>query len=135
MLHRRSVSAHARERVLQSNVTPASSGLRWWIRALTNVALWRLISYYRANALDAASTYSPSGRASRVRWRSLFTVLLAIPFVLGSLRSAGTGTRMLMGLILGISFFLLQRLIESGTIVFNLNPITLAGCRPRCSRS
>jgi lipopolysaccharide export system permease protein len=53
-------------------------------------------------------------------------VLLAIPFVLGSLRSAGTGTRMLMGLILGISFFLLQRLIESGTIVFNLNPITLA---------
>jgi lipopolysaccharide export system permease protein len=55
-----------------------------------------------------------------------FTVLLAIPFVLGSLRSAGTGARMVMGLILGIGFFLLQRLIESGTIVFNLNPIVLA---------
>ena len=46
-----------------------------------------------------------------------------MPFVLGSLRSAGTGTRMLMGLLLGIGFFLLQRLIESGTIVFNLNPV------------
>jgi len=46
--------------------------------------------------------------------------------VLGSLRSAGTGARMVMGLILGIGFFLLQRLIESGTIVFNLNPIVLA---------
>jgi lipopolysaccharide export system permease protein len=55
-----------------------------------------------------------------------FTVLLAIPFVLGSLRSAGAGTRMLMGLLVGIGFFLLQRLIESGTVVFNLNPVLLA---------
>src|SRR5207237_3030069 len=55
-----------------------------------------------------------------------FAVLLAIPFVLGSLRSAGAGTRMMLGLILGIGFFLLQRLIESGTIVFDLNPVVLA---------
>jgi lipopolysaccharide export system permease protein len=55
-----------------------------------------------------------------------FTVLLAIPFVLGSLRTAGAGTRMLMGLVLGLGFFLLQRLIESGTVVFNLNPLLLA---------
>jgi len=53
-------------------------------------------------------------------------VALAIPFVLGSLRSAGAGTRMMLGLILGIGFFLLQRLIESGTIVFALNPVVLA---------
>ncbi|HEY1491298.1 MAG TPA: LptF/LptG family permease, partial [Steroidobacteraceae bacterium] len=50
----------------------------------------------------------------------------AIPFVLGSLRTAGAGTRMLMGLVLGLGFFLLQRLIESGTVVFNLNPLLLA---------
>ena len=55
-----------------------------------------------------------------------FAVLLAIPFVLGSLRSSGAGTRTMMGLMLGISFFLLQRLIESGTIVFDLNPLVLA---------
>jgi lipopolysaccharide export system permease protein len=53
-------------------------------------------------------------------------VLLAIPFVLGSLRSAGAGTRMLMGLVAGIALFLLQRLIESGTVVFDLNPVLLA---------
>ena len=56
----------------------------------------------------------------------VFSVLLAIPFVLGSLRSAGAGTRMLMGLLLGIGFFLLQRLIESSTVVFALNPVVLA---------
>jgi lipopolysaccharide export LptBFGC system permease protein LptF len=33
---------------------------------------------------------------------------------------------MLMGLVLGLGFFLLQRLIESGTVVFNLNPVLLA---------
>jgi lipopolysaccharide export LptBFGC system permease protein LptF len=31
-----------------------------------------------------------------------------------------------MGLLLGMAFFVLQRLIESGTIVFDLNPIVLA---------
>jgi len=54
------------------------------------------------------------------------TSFLAIPFVLGSLRSAGTGTRMLMGLVAGIALFLLQRLIDSGTVVFDLNPVLLA---------
>jgi lipopolysaccharide export LptBFGC system permease protein LptF len=32
----------------------------------------------------------------------------------------------LMGLIAGIALFLLQRLIESGTVVFDLNPVLLA---------
>ena len=32
----------------------------------------------------------------------------------------------LLGLLIGIGFFLLQRLIESGTVVFNLNPVLLA---------
>jgi lipopolysaccharide export system permease protein len=115
------------QRVLNSNVTAGFLGLAIENpEQLTNRALWRLISYYRANSLDdreyVFAFWSRIARTVAV----LFTVLLAIPFVLGSLRSAGTGTRMLMGLILGIGFFLLQRLIESGTIVFNLNPITLA---------
>jgi lipopolysaccharide export LptBFGC system permease protein LptF len=32
----------------------------------------------------------------------------------------------MMGLMLGICFFLLQQLIESGTVVFDLNPLVLA---------
>jgi len=46
--------------------------------------------------------------------------------VLGSMRSAGAGTRMMLGLLIGIGFFLLQRLIESGTVVFQLDPVLLA---------
>jgi lipopolysaccharide export system permease protein len=115
------------QRALQLNVTAGFLGLAIENPdQLTNRALWRLISYYRANSLDDReymfAFWSRIARTVAV----IFTVLLAIPFVLGSLRSTGTGTRMLMGLVLGIGFFLLEKLIESGTVVFNLNPVVLA---------
>jgi lipopolysaccharide export system permease protein len=89
-------------------------------------ALWGLIGYFRANELDVRpyvfAFWSRIARTVAIA----FAVLLAIPFVLGSLRSAGAGSRTLVGLLLGLGFFLLQRLIESGTIVFQLNPVALA---------
>jgi lipopolysaccharide export system permease protein len=115
------------ERLLESNVSAGFLGLAVENpKQLTGRALWRLITYFRSNGLDAReyvfAFWSRIARTVAV----VFTVLLAIPFVLGSLRSSGAGTRMLMGLLLGVGFFLLQRLIESGTIVFNLNPVVLA---------
>jgi lipopolysaccharide export system permease protein len=115
------------QRILQSNVTAGFLGLAAQDpNQLTSRALWQLIQYYRRNALDASqfifAFWSRIARTVAIA----FAVLLAIPFVLGSLRSSGAGTRTLMGLLLGICFFLLQRLIESGTIVFDLNPLVLA---------
>ena len=40
--------------------------------------------------------------------------------------SSAPGARLLVGLLLGLGFFFLQRFIESGTIVFNLDPVILA---------
>jgi len=115
------------QRILESNVTANFLGLAVQNpQELTNRALWRLISYYRTNSLsDREYVFAFWSRIARTVGIA-FSVLLAIPFVLGSLRSAGTGTRMLAGLIIGLGFFLLQRLIASGTIVFNLNPVLLA---------
>jgi lipopolysaccharide export system permease protein len=53
-------------------------------------------------------------------------VLLALPFLFGSLRASGSGARATLGLILGLSYFLLQRLTESGTFAFGLNATLLA---------
>jgi lipopolysaccharide export system permease protein len=93
---------------------------------LTSRALLKLINYLQANSLSARDyLFALSSRLARTV-AILFSVLLAIPFVLGSLRSSGAGTRMLTGLIAGITLFLLQRLIESGTVVFDLNPVLLA---------
>ena len=44
----------------------------------------------------------------------------------GNLRAAGSGARMLIGVLIGLSFFLVQRMLESGGIVFDVNPIVLA---------
>lgn len=115
------------ERLLQSRVSADFLGL-----AVSNphdlqiASLYRLIRYSQANALDARpyvfAFWSRIARTAAIA----FAVLLAIPFVLGSLRSAGAGARTLVGMILGVGLFLLQRLIESGTLVFELNPVVLA---------
>ena len=112
---------------VESNVTAGFLGLAVQDPdQLTIGALWRLIRYYRSNALDAReyvfAFWSRIARTVAVA----FCALLAIPFALGPLRSTGAGTRMLLGLGLGIAFFLMQRLIESSTVVFALNPVLLA---------
>jgi lipopolysaccharide export system permease protein len=88
--------------------------------------LAQLIRYYEANNLDTRpflfAFWSRIARTIAI----IFAVILAVPFVLGSLRDAGSGARMLVGLILGLGFFLLQRLIESGTFALGLNPVLLA---------
>jgi lipopolysaccharide export system permease protein len=114
-------------KVLQSNVTAGFLGLAVQDpEQLTLSSLWQLIGYFHANSLDARqylfAFWSKIARTAAIA----FSVLLAIPFVLGSMRSAGAGTRTMLALIIGIGFFLLQRLIESGAIVFNLDPVVLA---------
>jgi lipopolysaccharide export LptBFGC system permease protein LptF len=90
------------------------------------MTLYRLISYAQQNSLDERPyLFAFWSRVARTVGIA-FAVLLAVPFVLGSLRSAGAGTRTVVGFMVGIVLFLLQRLIESGTLVFDLNPIVLA---------
>jgi len=115
------------EMTLTSNVTAGFLGLAVDTPAqLTSRSLWRLIQYLKANELDTREyVFAFWSRIARTV-AIAFAVLLAIPFVLGSLRSAGAGTRTMIGFMLGIGLVLLQRLIESGAIVFSLNPIVLA---------
>ena len=120
------VRAPAR-RVLHSDVSAGFLGFAVQDpQQMTLRSLWQLIGYLQANSVDAGqylfAFWSRIARTVAVA----FSVLLAVPFILGSMRSTGAGTRTLLGLAIGIAFFLLQRLIESGTIVFHLNPIILA---------
>jgi lipopolysaccharide export system permease protein len=114
-------------RTLESNVSGEFLGLANSDPGeLESSALWSLIGYYRANDLDPRpylfAFWSRIARTGAIA----FAVLLAIPFVLGPMRSSGTGARLLIGLLLGLGFFFLQRFIETGTIVFNLDPVVLA---------
>jgi lipopolysaccharide export system permease protein len=55
-----------------------------------------------------------------------FAVLLALPFLFGSLRSSGNGARATLGMIFGLAYYILQRMVQSGTIAFALDPLLLA---------
>jgi lipopolysaccharide export system permease protein len=88
--------------------------------------LWKLIQHLKQNDLNATEQefafWSRIARTTAI----LFAALLAVPFVFGSLRSAGSGARTMLGVLIGVSFFLVQRMLESGALVFDASPLLLA---------
>jgi len=95
-------------------------------RQLETHVLWGLIRHLRANKLDSSEQefafWSRIARTSAI----LFAALLAVPFVFGSLRAAGAGARTLLGVLIGVAFFFIQRMLESGAVVFDASPLVLA---------
>jgi lipopolysaccharide export system permease protein len=53
-------------------------------------------------------------------------VVLAVPFAFGPMRSTGTGARTVVGIMIGVVFFLLAKMLESGGAVFDLPPFVIA---------
>lgn len=53
-------------------------------------------------------------------------MLLAVPMLIGFLRSAGSGARASLGLGLGLLWFMAQRMVENGALAFSLDPALLA---------
>jgi lipopolysaccharide export system permease protein len=89
-------------------------------------ALYDLVNYLRGNGQETrAFEFALWSRIAKVV-AVFFAVLLALPFVFGSLRSAGAGARATQGLMLGLGYFLLQKMVESGTLAFGLDPMLLA---------
>jgi lipopolysaccharide export system permease protein len=88
--------------------------------------LWGLMGHLKENGLDATpqefAFWSRIARTTAI----LFTALLAVPFVFGSLRAAGAGARLLIGVLIGVTFFFVQRVLESGAVVFEASPMVLA---------
>ena len=88
--------------------------------------LRRTIAFRNANDLDASSyEFAFWARVART-CAILVAVLFAVPFAYGSLRSSGSGARLTLGLSIGIVYFFLQRVVESGALVFSLSPLLLA---------
>lgn len=98
--------------------------------AMSAWSLYKYIRYLDANGLDAS-------RYRQAFWSRLVAplgagimVLLAIPFVFGSLRNASVGHRILIGAILGISFHILSQIFGYVGLVYHLSPILAAFLPP-----
>jgi lipopolysaccharide export system permease protein len=52
--------------------------------------------------------------------------VLALPFSFGPLRSAGTGARVAVGVMIGLAYFLAANGLADGGLIYNLNPALTA---------
>ncbi len=94
--------------------------------SLTIAELYKYVRYLKANDLHADSYETAF-------WRRVATVVgiavmcvLAIPFVFGSLRDTGAGARMIVGVLIGVGYFLLSNTLADSGAVFDLSPFLVA---------
>jgi lipopolysaccharide export system permease protein len=126
----RVTAGSATESIISSTINPAFLGLAATDPDLLTLrGLASYIDHLRRNKLETASF--EIGYWSRIaRMVAVVVVsLLALPFVFGPLRTTGAGTRTVVGILLGVVFFLITRTVENGGQLFNMNPI-LVGWLP-----
>jgi len=96
---------------------------------LNIVELYRFINYLDSNDLDS----SPYRMVFHSRIASLLAIpimcLFALPFSLGLLRKKGIGYRIILGIMIGLLYFLLQQTLAESAVVYNLEPF-LVGWLP-----
>jgi len=93
--------------------------------SLSASELWRYIQYLKQNGLDAEE-YEIAfwGRTAGVAGIAIMCVL-SVPFVMGSLRTSGAGARMLVGVGIGLAYFLMNNTLKDSAEVFNLSPVLM----------
>ncbi|MEX0729262.1 MAG: LPS export ABC transporter permease LptG [Aquisalimonadaceae bacterium] len=90
--------------------------------ALSMAELWTYVGYLERNELE-------SDRYRLALWLKVVTplatltmLLLTIPLVFGSLRSVGAGQRILIGVMIGVVFYLANRILNHLGVVYGLPP-------------
>lgn len=57
---------------------------------------------------------------------TIIMICLGVPFIFGSLRSASTGSRVMVGILMGFSFYMLNQFFGPLTLVYQFPPILAA---------
>lgn len=93
---------------------------------LSTPSLMEYVAYLRDNQLDADSYEL----ALWSRWANacavVLMVLLALPFVFGPLRSGGNGVRLVVGVLIGVTYFLASGALANSAAVFDVPPLLAA---------
>jgi lipopolysaccharide export system permease protein len=82
--------------------------------------LWRYIDYLQKNGQTSISYEVAFWGKLTTPLVTVVMLFLSIPFVFGSLRSVGVGQRIFVGAMLGIVFYLLNRVFSYMAVVYSL---------------
>ncbi len=95
-------------------------------QSLSGRGLISYISYLKRNSLESnryeTELWYRIARTATV----LIMPILALAFVFGSLRSGGSGARLMIGVIVGLAYYLASEMLANSGQVFNLNPAVIA---------
>lgn len=94
--------------------------------SLTGRGLYSYINYLKRNSLDA-SVYETELWYRITRTVTIIIMpVLALAFVFGSLRSGGAGARLMIGVMIGLAYYLASEMLANSGQVFDLNPAIIA---------
>lgn len=85
--------------------------------------LWVYVGYLERNGLDAQSHRLALWRKLLAPLSYLAMLVIAMPFVFSPQRSASTGQRLLIGLLLGLAFFLVNYLLGNVVLLYGYPPL------------
>ncbi|HEY6643439.1 LPS export ABC transporter permease LptG [Povalibacter sp.] len=88
-------------------------------------ALFSYVSHLKRNGLDARSAETAMWARIARTIAVAIIVVLAVPFAFGPMRSTGTGARTVVGIMVGVVFLLLAKLMDSSGAIFDLPPIVV----------
>lgn len=97
--------------------------------SLSISGLFRYIDYLRDNGLDTARYELELWTKLMLPFATGVMVFAALPFVFGSLRSVGIGQRLLIGVLTGLGFYLINQAASYVGLVYGLNAM-LVGVTP-----
>ena len=114
------------ESTMTSSVNPDFLGLAATDPDLLTLrGLASYIDHLRRNHLGTAPL--EIGYWSRIArlFAVIVVTLLSLPFVFGPLRTTGAGARTVIGVLLGVVFFLITGMVEKGGQLFGVDPIVV----------
>jgi len=96
------------------------------------LSMWKLasyISYLKENGLETAQYELALWSKITMPFTIAAMVLLAVPYVFGSLRKTSVGQQILIGFLVGLIFFIVNRLFGQMSIVYHF-PALLGASLP-----
>lgn len=88
--------------------------------------LYRYIRYLQANGLSSGRYENEFWTKVALPFATCVMVFAALPFVFGPLRSVGVGQRVLIGVLVGIGFYLFNQTVGYVGLVYDFNPLLSA---------
>ncbi len=91
-------------------------------RQMAALDLFSYITYLRENQLDSAPYEVAFWQRLTMPASTWVMLLLAVPFLFGRQREGGAGRRLFIGVVLGVSFVLVMRVMTHMGMVYELPP-------------